>query len=68
MSFGNLTFGVKSKAIACARRCRSSRLTGWWTKKNIKWMAEEKEEEERHKGSLTPKKLGIWQLGFRQKW
>jgi very-short-patch-repair endonuclease len=24
---------VKSEAIACARRCRSSRLTGWQTKK-----------------------------------
>jgi hypothetical protein len=43
----------KSEAIACARRCRSSRLTRWWTKKNNrkKWRAE---EEERHKGSLTP--------------
>jgi hypothetical protein len=24
----------KSEAIACARRCRPSRLTRWWTKKN----------------------------------
>jgi hypothetical protein len=24
---------VKSEAIACARRCRSSQLTGWWTRK-----------------------------------
>jgi hypothetical protein len=23
----------KSEAIACARRCRSSRLAGWWTQK-----------------------------------
>jgi hypothetical protein len=23
----------KSEAIACARRCRSSRLTRWWTQK-----------------------------------
>jgi hypothetical protein len=40
--------------IACARRCRSSRLTRWWTKKNNrkKWKAE---EEERHKGSLEKK-------------
>jgi hypothetical protein len=31
-------------------------LTGWWTRKNNwkKWRAE---EEERHKGSLAPKKL-----------
>jgi hypothetical protein len=45
----------KSEAIACARRCRSSRLTRWWTQKRligIKWRAE---EEERHKGSLTHK-------------
>jgi hypothetical protein len=44
----------KSEAIACARRCRSSRLTGWWIQKNNrkKWMAQ---EEERHKGSLTQK-------------
>jgi hypothetical protein len=38
---------VKSEAIACARRCRSSLLTGWWKK----WRAE---GEERHKGSLIP--------------
>jgi hypothetical protein len=45
----------KSEAIAYARRCRSSRLTRWWTKKNNwkKWRAE---EEERHMGSLTQKK------------
>jgi hypothetical protein len=44
----------KSEAIACARRCRSSRLTRWWTKKNNrkKWRAE---EEERHEGPLTQK-------------
>jgi hypothetical protein len=44
----------KSEAIACARRCRSSQLTRWWTQKNNqkKWRAE---EEERHKGSLTKK-------------
>jgi hypothetical protein len=43
----------KSETIACARRCRYSRSTRWWTKKNNwkKWRAE---EEERHKGSLTP--------------
>jgi hypothetical protein len=23
---------LKSEAIACARRCRSSRWTGWWTR------------------------------------
>jgi hypothetical protein len=23
----------KSEAIACARRCQSSRSTGWWTRK-----------------------------------
>jgi hypothetical protein len=36
----------KSEAIACARRCRSSRLTRWWTKKNNrkKWKAEEEEK------------------------
>jgi hypothetical protein len=41
---------VNSEAIACARRCRSSQLTGWWTRKNNqkKWRAV---EEERHKGS-----------------
>jgi hypothetical protein len=45
----------KSEAIACARSCRSSWLTGGGPKKNNrkKWMAE---EEERHKGSLTPKR------------
>jgi hypothetical protein len=45
----------KSEVIASARRCLSSRLTRWWTKKNNwkKWRAE---EEERHKGSLTQKK------------
>jgi hypothetical protein len=44
----------KSEAIACARRCRSSQLTRWWTKKNNwkKWRAEEKD---RHKGLLTKK-------------
>jgi hypothetical protein len=44
----------KSEAIACARRCQSSQLTGQWTKKNNqkKWRAK---EEERHKGLLTPK-------------
>jgi hypothetical protein len=38
----------KSEAIACARRCRSSRLTRRWTEKNNrkKWRAK---EEERHK-------------------
>jgi hypothetical protein len=40
----------KSEAIACAKRCRSSRLARWWTRK---WRAK---EVERHKGSLTPKK------------
>jgi hypothetical protein len=46
----------KSEAIACARRCRSSRLTRRWTKKNNwkKWRAK---EEERHKGLLTPPKI-----------
>jgi hypothetical protein len=45
----------KSEAIACARRCRSSRLTRWWIKKinQKKWRAE---EEGRHKGSLTKRK------------
>jgi hypothetical protein len=47
---------VKSEAIACARRCWSSRLTGWWTRKEKqkKWRAQ---KEERHKGLLTPKKV-----------
>jgi hypothetical protein len=34
----------KSEAIACARRCWSSRLTRWWTQKDQseqKWRAEE---------------------------
>jgi hypothetical protein len=38
-----------SQTIACARRCRSSRLTWWWTRK---WKAE---EEEGHMGSLIKK-------------
>jgi hypothetical protein len=44
-----------SEAIACARRCRSSRLTRWWTQKNNvkKWRAE---EAERHKGFADPTK------------
>jgi hypothetical protein len=39
----------KSEAIACARSCWSSQLTGWWTQKEKleKWW-------ERHKGPLTP--------------
>jgi hypothetical protein len=39
-----------AEAITCARRCRSSWLTGWWTQNNNwkKWRAK---EEERHKGS-----------------
>jgi hypothetical protein len=43
----------KSEAVACARRCRSSQLTGWWTPKeeSEKYRAE---VEERHKGSPTP--------------
>jgi hypothetical protein len=43
---------VKSEAIACARRCWSSWLTGWWTRQELseKWRAY---EEERHKMSLT---------------
>jgi hypothetical protein len=37
---------VKSEAIACARRCRSSWLTGWWTRKRrIKKMEEQGGEE-----------------------
>jgi hypothetical protein len=45
----------KFEAISCARRCRSSRLTRWWTQNNNlkKWRAE---EEERHKGLVTPQK------------
>jgi hypothetical protein len=46
----------KSEAIAHARRCWSSWLTRWWTRKRIigkKWRAK---EEERHKGLLTHKK------------
>jgi hypothetical protein len=45
----------KSEAIACARRCRSSQLTGWWNQKGIigKRRAE---EEESHKGLLTQKR------------
>jgi hypothetical protein len=44
-----------SEAIACARRCRSSRLTRCGPEKNNqkKWKAE---EEERHKGSLKQQK------------
>jgi hypothetical protein len=44
----------KSEAIACARRCRSSRYQGGGSKrkKMKKWRAE---EEERHMGSLTQK-------------
>jgi hypothetical protein len=44
----------KSEAIACARSCRSSLLTGGGPKRNNrkKWRAE---EEERHKGLLTKK-------------
>jgi hypothetical protein len=46
---------VNSEAITCARRCRSSQLTGGGQEKNNKnkWRAE---EEERHKGLLIPKK------------
>jgi hypothetical protein len=42
------------EAVACARRCRSSRLTGWGQEKNNckKWWVK---EEERQKGSLTEK-------------
>jgi hypothetical protein len=47
----------KSEAIACVSRCRSSQLTGWWTRKELsekkQRAKEEKEEEEKHKGSLT---------------
>jgi hypothetical protein len=43
----------KSEEIACARRCRSSQLTRWW--KNNQKKCRAKEEEERHRGSLTPK-------------
>jgi hypothetical protein len=46
-------------AIACARRCRSSWLTWWWTQKRIigkKWRAK---EEERHKRALTQKNPGL---------
>jgi hypothetical protein len=60
------------EAIACARRCRSSRLTGWWTRKeqSEKWRAE---EEEKHEGSLTPKNVqfaGCFpdNSGVRSKW
>jgi hypothetical protein len=50
---------VKSEAIACARRCRSSRLTGWWKKNNQKkWRA----EEERHTVSLTTKNTYLIQI------
>jgi hypothetical protein len=48
----------KSEAIACARRCRSSRLTGRWTQKNYQKKGRA-EQEERHKGLATPKKLHI---------
>jgi hypothetical protein len=46
----------KSEAIALARRCLSSRLTGWWTRKNNrkKWRAE---DEKRRKGLLTLKTM-----------
>jgi hypothetical protein len=32
--FLKTAIGLRSaEAIACARRCRSSQLTGWWTQK-----------------------------------
>jgi hypothetical protein len=43
----------KSEAIACARRCRSSRLTGRWAKKNNQ---KKEEEEERHNGGTKKTK------------
>jgi hypothetical protein len=48
----------KLEAIARATRCRSSQLTGCWTRKEYleKWRAK---GEERHKGWLTPKKFLI---------
>jgi hypothetical protein len=39
----------KSEAIACARRCGSSRLARWWTQKRITGKRRP-EEEERYKG------------------
>jgi hypothetical protein len=46
---------MKSEAIACARRCRSSRLTGRLTK-NKNWKKSRAEEDERHKGVADPQK------------
>jgi hypothetical protein len=40
----------QSEAIACARRCRSSRLTGWWTRK---------EESEKMEGQGGGKAQGV---------
>jgi hypothetical protein len=53
-SLRKLPFHVKLEAIASARRCWSSRLTGWWTSKEYseKWKA----EEERHKGAPDQKR------------
>jgi hypothetical protein len=45
----------KSEAIACARSCRSSRLTRWWTQKVLSEKRRAKEEE-RHKGLLIKKR------------
>jgi hypothetical protein len=36
----------KSEAIACARRCRSSWLTAWWTRKELLEKMEGQEEGE----------------------
>jgi hypothetical protein len=42
-----------SEVIACARRCRSSRSSGWWIQKKKNWKKWRVNEEERHKGSLA---------------
>jgi hypothetical protein len=45
----------KSEAIASARRCRSSRLIGWWTQKE--YSKKKAKEEERQEGSLSQKTI-----------
>jgi hypothetical protein len=44
----------KSKAIACARRCRSSRLKRGGGPQKNNWKNWRTKEEEKHKESLTP--------------
>jgi hypothetical protein len=46
---------VLFEKTACARRCRSSWLTGWWTQKRIIGTKCRADEEEGHKGPLSKK-------------